>query len=536
MNLQDDFIDALNQSIDEYELVAVCYRELLRYKKDTDNIFITRIGHLAEDPEYKMYATQFEEFRENILFSTKKMNVNDYDAGSGFEDFKMNLIEQFNKFLCPEMLSENICIPICIFYTLEAMDSYVENNLEQVFDTYKSCGPLNKGESNKDCLLYLQEKTSFFSNAYEGKEGFRKPMRSARIGAMFHSFLLLEKNRLFHIPQINPIFIKESCKGALIQKRIKIVAIPYIGYDTFRFCSFNSVGDCKSNEITGPFYVDYIPEYEEDNIKKIIELLDTAIRKEANIVVFPEFIMSEGMKNAIKRHLFQMPVQCKKNLMLVFMGTYYQWNKGNCQGNNILYVFNANGNEVGSYFKYSPFLVQSEEKIHGVKISSSKESNLPKRRQYCQKCEILSNPGEKCTLFDLVGIGRILPAICRDVIDGEFTLFLANIFMPSLLIVPAWSKSINSFDARLISLADTIHTSALVCNCCNAVDPRKKVIGRFYMPAKKRTYMNAEVIDLCRNGDCKKECKENNGCMFEIEIDFSSGKPQCKLLSTLLNS
>ena len=50
MNLQDDFIDALNQSIDEYELVAVCYRELLRYKKDTDNIFITRIGHLAEDP------------------------------------------------------------------------------------------------------------------------------------------------------------------------------------------------------------------------------------------------------------------------------------------------------------------------------------------------------------------------------------------------------------------------------------------------------------------------------------------------------
>ena len=37
--------------------------------------------------------------------------------------------------------------------------------------------------------------------------------------------------------------------------------------------------------------------------------------------------------------------------------------------------------------------------------------------------------------------------------------------MPSLLIVPAWSKSINSFDARLISLADTIHTSALVCNC-----------------------------------------------------------------------
>ncbi len=95
--MQDDFIDALNQSIDEYELVAVCYRELLRYKKDTDNIFITRIGHLAEDPEYKMYATQFEEFRENILFSTKKMNVNDYDAGSGFEDFKMSLIEQFNK-------------------------------------------------------------------------------------------------------------------------------------------------------------------------------------------------------------------------------------------------------------------------------------------------------------------------------------------------------------------------------------------------------------------------------------------------------
>lgn len=411
MNLQDDFIDALNQSIDEYELVAVCYRELLRYKKDTDNIFITRIGHLAEDPEYKMYATQFEEFRENILFSTKKMNVNDYDAGSGFEDFKMSLIEQFNKFLCPEMLSENICIPICIFYTLEAMDSYVENNLEQVFDTYKSCGPLNKGESNKDCLLYLQEKTSFFSNAYEGKEGFRKPMRSARIGAMFHSFLLLEKNRLFHIPQINPIFIKESCKGALIQKRIKIIAIPYIGYDTFRFCSFNSVGDCKSNEITGPFYVDYIPEYEEDNIKKIIELLDTAIRKEANIVVFPEFIMSEGMKNAIKRHLFQMPVQCKKNLMLVFMGTYYQWNKGNCN-ETIFYMFlmlmvmrlEATSNILHFLFKVRKKFMELRFH-HQKRVIYLNEDSIAKNVKYCLireknvRCLILLELVESCRLF-----------------------------------------------------------------------------------------------------------------------------------------
>ena len=436
MKLQKNFIDALNQSNNEYELIAVCYCELLRYKKDTDIVFIARILHLAEDPEYKKHATLFEEFRGNIIISTKKMNVNDADAGFGFEDFKKSLIEEFKNFLCPEKLSENICIPICIFYTLEAMDNYVENNLELIFDVCKSYGPLNMGQSKKDCLLYLQEKTSFLSNAYGGKDGFRKPMRSARIGSIFQSFLLLERNRFSHIPQINPIFTRESCKDSIIQKKIKLISIPYIGYSTFRFCSLNSVGDSKGNEITGPFYVEYVPEYEEENIKRIIKLLDTAIQKEANIIVFPEFIMSEGMRNAIKEHLKQMPVQCKKSLMLVFMGTFYQWNKENYQGNNILYVFNAYGTEVGRYYKYSPFLIKGVEKIHGTLILS-KESNLPERRTYSQTCEILSSPGEVCTLFDLVGIGRILPAICRDVIDGELTLLLANIFMPSLLIVPA---------------------------------------------------------------------------------------------------
>lgn len=69
-------------------------------------------------------------------------------------------------------------------------------------------------------------------------------------------------------------------------------------------------------------------------------------------------------------------------------------------------------------------------------------NDLRKRRQYCENCEILSDPGEECILIDIDGIGRVLPAICRDVIDGDFTLRLANLFMPSFLMVPAWSRAI----------------------------------------------------------------------------------------------
>ena len=294
MSFQEDLINNLRQAKDEYEMIAVCYWKLLLYKKDADISFITRIGHLSEDYEYGAYAESFENLRQEVLETAWNMNMSFEHAGTGFVEFRNKLIIKLEQFNCPESLSESTCIPIFLFYILEALDSYVEENLRQVYDACKSCGPLNEGNSREYCLVYLQESTSFLSGAYDDKNGFRKPLRPARIGAMFHSVLLIERDDLKQIPQIIPIQLKESCKQIKEGKKIIISSIPYIGFDTFRFRPVNEKEPVETDEIEGLFWVEYFPEREEENIQRIIVLLNLAIQHEANIVIFPEFIMKIG--------------------------------------------------------------------------------------------------------------------------------------------------------------------------------------------------------------------------------------------------
>lgn len=534
MVFRESFIDALKQTKNEYDIIAVCYWELLFYKDDKDITFITRIGFLGEDYEYGIYAEEFEKLRQEVLDIVMQMNMNDENAGTGFEEFKNRTIQKICQFQCPGMLGEDVCVSICIFYILEALDSYIERELEETYDVCHDFEPLNKGESREHCLVYLKEKDSFLKEAYgsEGEEGFRKPLHSSRIGSLFRTLLLFKSDKFQNVPQVIPVKVNRDCKSA-INDKIQIFSIPYIGFDTFRFRAINDPSISEPDEIEGPFYIEYLPEYETENIQRVTALLDLAIQKGANIVIFPEFIMSEGMKNAVQTYLRQMQYDKKKRLILVLAGTCYHWD-GQSTGNNVLHMFNANGMEIGRYYKYSPFYTPKEEQVHGAKVSSTKSDGSMGQRQYCKNCEILSAPGKECVLLDIDGVGRVLPAICRDVIDGDYTSDLADLFMPSFLLVPAWSKSVNSFDTRLTSLADTIHVASLLCNCCNAVkkDEDQTVIGRLYMPAKQNTCMKAQVLEISHNQECKNLCKRRGGCIVQIEVDFSCGQPKSSMIGT----
>ena len=150
-------------------------------------------------------------------------------------------------------------------------------------------------------MVYLKEKESFLKEAYssKGKKGFRKPLHSSRIGSFFHTLLIFTSDKFENVPQVIPIKINRECKSA-IKDKIQIFSIPYIGFDTFRFRAINNPSICEADEIRGPFYVEYPPEYEEDNIQRVTALLDLAIQKGANIIIFPEFIMSERMRDAVQ--------------------------------------------------------------------------------------------------------------------------------------------------------------------------------------------------------------------------------------------
>ena len=459
--------------------------------------------------------------------------MNFEEDGTGFEHFQNIFIDKLIAFPQPENMDGDTCISFSMFYTIEALDAYVSRNLDSICMNFASFGPMNKGISRDNSLVYLQERWSFLSGAYsDDTEGFRKPLRYTRIGSVFHSILLMQRES-FHaaIPEIVPIFLPDGYKlDFKHENNIRIASIPYIGYPTIRFHEANSEKACEIDQIpNGPFYVEYMDD--DEGVCRVIALLELAIMSEANIVLFPEFIMSEAMLNAVKNYLQMLKNEKKKQLLLVLAGTNYQIYDRN-KGNNVLHILNSAGYELGCYYKYSPFLQQSEEYFHGTDLSSKKGRSQTavqddiQKRKFLKNCEILSDPGKECTLIDVEVIGRILPAICRDVVDGIYTENLATLFMPSLLLVPAWSPSVASFDSRFSILADTLHTTSLLCNCCNAVKGQEgRVIGKLMYPSKQDSHMQSIPLEIMRSPDCARSCKDKGGCMRLIDIDFSNWQP-----------
>lgn len=546
MTLEKSFQDAMLQTEDIYQLIAVCYNKLLCYHNDSDMVFLAQVGNLRQDMFFRSHAEEFEDLRQKLVDLACQMDVRDDCDGIGFETFQCRLLQMINQFPCPKDLAENICIPVCIFFTLEALDFYLDNHLEKIYDTLQSCGPLNEGDSQNACLVYLHERESFLHDCYTSEkrdENFRTPHGPVRIGSIFHQLLLIRRTDLKSIPQIIPILLNNKHKKEIkTRKQLKIASIPYIGFDTFYFHALNQKCPCKPKEVPdGPFYVEYVSEWEEMNSRYVTQLLEKAIHQGANIVIFPEFIMSAATKKAVENCLCQLNPSCKQQLLFVMAGTHYCWD-GVSKGNNILYVFNANGKEIGRYYKYSPFLQQAEEQIHGVRFSSAKaaksvrgkkdEKVPPQPRRYLENCEILSDPGKECVLLDIEGIGRVLPAICRDVIDGVYTKHLTQRFMPSMLMVPAWSTSVESFRTHFEELANTIHTASLLCNCCNAVKEKvgQTMIGTFFMPAKEGSRMAPHCLPINRSRECVSQCRERGGCIFQLVLDFHDSQPTCELV------
>lgn len=548
MILQRSFQDAILQAEDEYQLIAICYSELLSYKDDYDVIFIARIGNLRQDVFFQAYAELFEELRENVVALACQLDMKTDCDGIGFETFQRRLLQMLEQFSCPQGLTENVCIPICIFFILEAIDMYLENNFENIYSNLQTYGPLNEGSSQETCLVYFQEWNSFLHDCYTSpkkEENFRIPHGPVRLGSIFHRFLLIRRMDQHRIPKILPILLNDKHKKAVkSSKQLQIASIPYTGFDTFLFHELNKDAASKPGRtLNGPFYVEYVEAWEESNRRYVTNLLEMAVRQGANIVIFPEFIMSTATKEAVKDCLRNIEYSSKQRLLLVLAGTCYHWD-GTERGNNILHILNADGIEIGCYYKYSPFLQQAEERVHGADLLLTKKSvgkelgegkETNQLRQYLKNCEILSDPGKECVLLDVEGVGRILPAICRDVIDGVFTEQLSKLFMPSLLMVPAWSPSVESFRPHFEQLANTIHTASFLCNCCNAVKAEEneveKAIGKFFVPAKIGAKMGARALSVNRTPECAALCQKCGGCVFQIILDFSTNQPISKIVS-----
>ena len=545
------FLDALQRAGDEYDLIAACYLELLTYIDDYDMSFVSaQVSGLSSEAGFRAAMT---ELRKSILLSLQQGEC----AGEAVLGHSCaGFIGALRKVDSPD---EDL--PVFIFLMIHILDGYVNSSLAELGEypslKYQS-GPLNCGDSLEQCLVYPQAPNSLMR---ESRRKFRHPLKSDRIGSLMSNILLMKRDKLLGKGQEPPRIVhitpsKDCGKAILGKKSIKISSIPYIGFRTIRFHVLGKPEPCKAdNEINGPFYVENPPEEEEANVGRILALLKTAIQDGAHIIIFPEFIMSEKMKEAVQAYLRTISCAERHELLLVLAGTTFHV-EGKNTFHNVLHLLGADGEELGRCYKFSPFRIAR---------ARSAQDDGRGQSDFFRCCELLSIPGKECTLIDIDGIGRILPLICRDVTDGSRLRLLSDAFDPDLVLVPAWSRSVSTFQIQMEEQANTHLIGSLLCNCCNAVagknetgaktgllcllqkadSIRKAVIslicnrrsaiadkneagtktGLLCLPHKAGSSMKAVSSFIERPAKCVDTCQAHGGCVVPITLDFSQAQP-----------
>jgi predicted amidohydrolase len=228
--------------------------------------------------------------------------------------------------------------------------------------------------------------------------------------------------------------------------------------------------------------------------------LKKAIEAGANLIVFPEFFVGpkilDGMICFLRENADNDWLK-SSSLLAVLAGT--TWTNDH---NNVMHILDMRGELVGTYYKYSPF---SHSPSDGEDNAAYKD------------CEYLSTPGKNITLVDIDGVGRILPSICRDIIDGELTERLVKNFDTFLLVTSAYSPSVASFKRHYNNYASCHYVTSVLCNACIAVE-KGSSLGICTVPMKKGSemYYYSKTISKCRNW--KKDCPDS--CCIMLELNY----------------
>ena len=214
----------------------------------------------------------------------------------------------------------------------------------------------------------------------------------------------------------------------------------------------------------------------------------------------PEYSTSPKIVQAIQDKLLQLQSEGKHTPILTFAGS--QWTSDN---NNVQYILDGSGKILDEYYKYCNF-------------------RDPKKDYE----EALNNPGKRCVFFYVEGVGLIFPSICRDVIDPNYTRYLAGLFYPLLVINSAWSKSVDHICEPFHSIAYEYLSSSVFANSCSALmekfearEEEKAPIGHCHITSKEKTIPEPISKEYIREKNCN-DC--SLGCLFISEFFFGQYK------------
>lgn len=256
---------------------------------------------------------------------------------------------------------------------------------------------------------------------------------------------------------------------------------------------------------------EYVDGYRSTYEATVIGALDTCLRHSCQVVVFPEIVISPGLREVICSYL-ENP-KLRKRPLLVVAGS--SWEQGEAFGNNVSYLYDGYGHEVGQYYKHSNYGRYED-------------------AEHVEYVEGLDDPGKECTILDVEGIGRVLPSICKDLAsEKRFTLDLATSFCPNIVCVPALSPSMDTaFSGPVTELSERSLSVSVVCNQCGRMAGREGgvatvgMVGAPLLNTGSGTRTQCLTLPITRNEKCHGHCLaqlDANGkssCVHIIDINL----------------
>ena len=394
------------------------------------------------------------------------------------------------------------------FAVLKGIDIACQNNRD-LLNLGKS-GPMNDGRADDGIGVYLKPKSSYIDRLM-AQSGTERIFEN-KINDQFKRLAFFNNPYPVNteLPRIVNVIPPKSASMPSEKNPLRIGMAAFSGKEVI-----DAKGPDSPAETTpaggATFRIEYSPGYDSRYADGVAKAVDDALSNKCHILVFPELMITPGLRQVIKAKLSKATAP---SLFLIVAGSAWE------NDNNVCHLLDGFGNDIGVYYKYSRF-------------ETGASYSRPDRRLLV---EGLATPGKRCTLVNVQGFGLVLPSICKDLVsEDERTVQLARAFRPILVCCPAYSGSIDhAFEQPTGSIVERSLAMVCISNCCGArklrdggeEEERFSAIAapgyKVYADGSNSETHQARIEkkEAWKTRACLASCQNNGSCLFVAQIDY----------------